>query len=197
MKTMTALAFLVLVALLAACGPSQADEDAAIATQVALLLEQQGAEAAQPSALPPVDEGDAAGDGDAAGGDTTSIDGPLPSEASCVPEDSQRALATVTDIWDGDSIQVNINGQSFEVRYIGIDAPDGDAPREANRLLVEGKQILLIRDVTDVDEDGRLQRYVIADGVFVNYELVRQGAAFPSPEEPDLSCRNRIEDALP
>lgn len=196
MKTTITFSLVVFALLLSACGPSQAEEEAAIATQVALLIEQEQtsqAEQAQPTSLP-------AGEGAApAGEDGPPPEGstPLPPEASCTPGSTERVTATVTDVWSGQSIQVSLNGQSFEVRYIGIDAPDGDASREANRQLVEGKEVLLIRDVTDVDEYGRLARYVIADGVFVNFELVRQGAAFPSPEEPDLACEELFSQAQP
>lgn len=193
------LTLIVILPLLAACGPSQAEHDAAVATQVALLIQQEqagagdngGAEAgagaeAQPTA--------ATNTGDAA----PTPDMRLPSIAACIPDDSERVIATVTDVWDGDSIQVLINGESFEVRYIGLDAADGDtAALEANRQLVEGKQVLLVRDVSDTDQFGRLSRFVIVDRTFVNYELIHKGVVIPEPEEPDLDCMDFFDRAQP
>jgi endonuclease YncB( thermonuclease family) len=116
----------------------------------------------------------------------------LPADAACVPDNTERVVGIVEEVYSGDSIKVDINGADFEVRYIGID--DGDQPPDVNSQLVLGKQVLLIMDVTDVDQYGRLPRYVIADGVFINLELVRRGAAFVSIEEPDLACEQAIKD---
>ncbi len=191
MKIAKILIPLTFVWLLAACGGGQSDQSA-VDTEVAALFQQATADAAaaasQPTAaiaatLPP--------------DDLPTLDPlfTLPADANCTPDNSQRVMGTVTDIWSGDSIQVNINGQSFEVRYIGIDA--GDLPSDANRQLVEGKQVLLITDTTDVDEYGRLPRYVIADGVFVNLELLRRNAAYLSFEPPDLACEQVFTEAQP
>ena len=183
LKIVTPIVFLVL---LTACGGGQSDQSA-VETQVAALLSQQatanaGAGAGQPTVAAT----------SVITGDLPTIDPLLtiPDDASCTPDNSPRVMATVTDVWTGDDIQVDINGQSFEVRYIGIDS--GDLPADANRQLVEGKQVLLITDTTDVDEYGRLVRYVIADGVFVNFELLRRDAAYASLEEPDMACKQEI-----
>lgn len=193
MKTRNLIALTLAVFLLAACGPSAAEQEAAVQTQVALLqASQQQTEAAiqasQPTAAPVATE---------AGIEPTNntLIPPLPAEANCTPDSTQRVLATVTDVWSGDSIQVNINGQTFEVRYIGIDS--GDLPADANRQLVDGKQVVLVTDTTEADEYGRLPRYVIADGVFVNLQLLRTGAAFLSLEAPDLACEQVFKDANP
>lgn len=178
--------------LLTACGGSQ-PEQAAVETQVAALISQQataGAAGVAPQATVAGAEG--------LPSDLPTVDPllpPLPDDANCTPDNSPRVMAVVTDVWSGDSIQVNINGQSFEVRYIGIDA--GDLPSDTNRQLVEGKNVLLITDTTDVDEHGRLIRYVIADGVFVNLELLRRNAAYLSFEAPDLACEQVFTEAQP
>ena len=87
--------------------------------------------------------------------------------------------ALVTAIVDGDTIQVE--GREV-VRYIGIDTPGSDQcygpeAKDMNRQLVEGKTVILIGDVEERDRYGRLLFYVIADGRFVNAELVRLGYA--------------------
>lgn len=89
--------------------------------------------------------------------------------------------AKVTAVIDGDTIEIE-GGE--KVRYIGIDTPEtdecyGSEATEANRELVEGKEVILIRDVENRDKYDRLLRYVITDGRFVNAELVRLGYAYP------------------
>ncbi len=87
--------------------------------------------------------------------------------------------AYVTSVVDGDTIVID-SGET--VRYIGIDTPEvdecyGTEATEMNRQLVEGKTVVLISDVEDRGRYDRLLRYVIADGRFVNAELVRLGYA--------------------
>jgi hypothetical protein len=58
---------------------------------------------------------------------------------------------------------------------------------EANRALVEGQQVILVKDVSKTDRYGRLLRYVyLEDGTFVNAELVRQGNAVIATFPPDV-----------
>lgn len=101
--------------------------------------------------------------------------------ASAVPRAAAgaRTTAVVRHVIDGDSIILD-DGET--VRYIGIDTPEmdecyGPEATEMNRELVEGKTVILIADVEDRGRYGRLLRYVIADGRFVNAELVRLGYA--------------------
>jgi micrococcal nuclease len=101
-------------------------------------------------------------------------------------------LATVTYIVDGDTIDVDIGGTTYRVRYIGMDTPErGDyffsEATEANRALVEGQQVILVKDVSETDRFGRLLRYLyLQDGAFVNAELVRQGYAVIATFPPDV-----------
>ena len=113
------------------------------------------------------------------------IGGPSPAPP---PPPPPRQLAHVVEVLDGDTIRVSLEGALLTVRYLGIDAPDLANPRvgeepfareaaEANRRLVLGKQVLLEQDLTDKDEEGRLLRYVYADGQMVNAQLVQDGYA--------------------
>ncbi|MBN1439376.1 MAG: thermonuclease family protein [Anaerolineales bacterium] len=112
----------------------------------------------------------------------------------CIPAGARRDEARVTGITDGDSIQVEMNGVPFRVRYIGIDAPEMDGgllaeeSRAANMALVASRTVLLIRDLSEADRYGRLLRYVLVDGVFVNHELVRLGLARAGHFPPDTAC---------
>ena len=102
------------------------------------------------------------------------------------------------DIVDGDTIKVRIDGETQTVRYIGIDTPETKHPNkpvewmgpeatEANKELVAGKEVWLVKDVSETDQYGRLLRYVyLVDGTFVNAELVKQGYAQASSYPPDV-----------
>ncbi len=85
---------------------------------------------------------------------------------------------------------VEVDGEIHEVRYIGIDCPEGTEPLglEASRKnaeLVGGKVVELERDVSETDRYGRLLRYVWVGGLLVNGELVRLGYARARAYPPD------------
>jgi micrococcal nuclease len=105
--------------------------------------------------------------------------------------------ARVTRVVDGDTIEVEIDGTEYTVRYIGIDTPETVHPSQPvgcfgpeasarNKALVEGKTVGLERDVSDTDRFGRLLRYVYVDGEMVNAALVRDGYAQSSTYPPDV-----------
>jgi endonuclease YncB( thermonuclease family) len=96
---------------------------------------------------------------------------------------------------------VEIDGIEYPVRYIGIDTPEPDAEdpqvqalaeaaTAANAALVDGREVVLERDLSDTDQFDRLLRYVwLDDGgepVLVNRELVLQGFAQASSYPPDV-----------
>jgi micrococcal nuclease len=99
-------------------------------------------------------------------------------------EDSPPEETTVARVGDGDSIETE-SGE--RVRLVQIDAPElgedecyGKEAAEALRaLLPPGSAVRLEADprLDDVDRFDRLLRYVHADGLNVNLELVRRGAA--------------------
>lgn len=85
----------------------------------------------------------------------------------------------VERIVDGDTIVLN-NGSI--VRYVGITCPEENEPfdkesTEANRKLVEGKEIKLEYDNYKGDKFGRILAYVIVDGKNVSMELAKTGMA--------------------
>ena len=109
--------------------------------------------------------------------------------------------ARVVRVIDGDTIEVNIQGYLYTVRYIGIDTPEtvhptiGEEPygKEAsakNRELVEGKVVGLEKDISETDKYGRLLRYVYINDVFINAELVRLGYAQVSTYPPDVKYQD-------
>jgi len=111
----------------------------------------------------------------------------------------------VTRVIDGDTIEVNIAGTIYKVRYIGIDTPELDDKRaefcalaqEAtryNRQLVEGKTVRLEKDISETDKYGRLLRYVYVDDILVNAELVREGLAWAKAYPPDTKYQAYLEE---
>jgi micrococcal nuclease len=105
--------------------------------------------------------------------------------------------ALVTKVIDGDTIEVEIEGKSYKVRYIGIDTPELHHPErpveyyaqeayEKNKELVEGKMVLLKKDISETDSYGRLLRYVYVGDVFVNAYLVQHGYALVATYPPDV-----------
>lgn len=100
-------------------------------------------------------------------------------------------LYPVVKVVDGDTLDVNINGEVKRLRLIGIDTPETVDPRKpvqcfgkeasnkAKELLV-GKSVGLESDESQGDQDkyGRLLRYVILqDGVNFNLYMIREGYA--------------------
>ncbi|MBA7471906.1 MAG: hypothetical protein GH158_04045 [Dehalococcoidia bacterium] len=115
------------------------------------------------------------------------------------------ATPQVTRVIDGDTIEVDIAGTIYKVRYIGIDTPELNDKRpefcalaqEAtryNRQLVERGTVRLEKDVSETDRYGRLLRYVYVGDIFINAELVRQGLAWVKVYEPDTKYQDYLEE---
>lgn len=123
----------------------------------------------------------------------TTTDAPL--VAGTAPS-GQRA--TVVDVIDGDTIDVDVAGQVYRLRYIGIDTPERGEPfyeeaSQANERLVLGREVVLVRDVSETDRFGRLLRYVyLEEGTFVNGELVARGFALAVTFPPDVAQQETL-----
>jgi len=90
----------------------------------------------------------------------------------------------VTQVTDGDTIKLN-NGEI--IRYIGIDAPElekgeneaqcfAQQAKEINERLVKNKKIRIETDKNEMDRFGRTLAYVYQDDIFINQQLLEQGA---------------------
>jgi len=123
--------------------------------------------------------------------------------------------ATVIYVVDGDTIHVDIGGQEYRVRYIGIDAPEiprpadvapsarwqrgsrfflhtpeaGDAARRLNVALVAGRDVRLELDRQVRDDYQRLLAYVWVGDTMINAEMVRRGYAEAMSIPPDFRHR--------
>jgi micrococcal nuclease len=89
---------------------------------------------------------------------------------------------------DGDTIEVRIDGERKDVRYIGVDTPEtvkpgtpvqcfGPRASAFNHRLVEGRRVRLVFGAERHDVYGRLLAYVYLGRRFVNATLVRRGLA--------------------
>jgi len=133
----------------------------------------------------------------------TTTTGPTPTMPLTFPDGTTPA--TVVRVVDGDTIEVEIEGDTYKVRYIGIDTPETVDPRRpvgcfgeeasaANKALVEGLTVGLEKDVSDTDFFGRLLRYIwLNDSEMVNAILVREGYAHSSPYPPDVRHQEQFD----
>ena len=101
------------------------------------------------------------------------------------PDPSTGYAATVAWVNDGDTLTL---AGGAKVRLVQIDAPELRSDcygRAALRALIDltprGTRVTLVADpaLDERDVHGRLLRYVYRDGLNVNVELVRRGAASP------------------
>jgi endonuclease YncB( thermonuclease family) len=121
--------------------------------------------------------------------------------AACIPKNTLVQRGIVSDVIDGDTIYVRLeDGNTYSLRYIGIDSPESGQPffveaRKANSDLVFQKEVILMKDVSDLDQYGRLLRYVIVGNIFVNDELVKTGFASALRYPPDVACADMFSSA--
>lgn len=128
---------------------------------------------------------------------------PSPTPLPAVAPEGERAR--ITYVFDGDTVEVELDGRVYRLRYIGVDSPEREEPfyQEAfdfNRNMVEDQTVILVRDVSETDQYGRLLRYVyLLDGTFVNGEMIRNGMArlvtFPPDVDQTEYLRQLQEDA--
>ena len=116
--------------------------------------------------------------------------GPAPAATNLEPDVLAGATvsAHVLRVLSGDTIEVELNGQPAQVRYLYTDSPDPgeDLYNEAtklNQLLVGNADVLLVAGDVDKDEDGQLLRYVLTDdGLLVNKHMIAEGMARYEPK---------------
>ena len=114
--------------------------------------------------------------------------------------------ARVVRVVDGDTVVVRTGSREERVRYIGVDTPESVKPGSpvqcfakaaaaANRRLVLGRGVKLVRDAEARDRYGRTLAYVYraGDGLFVNAELVRGGYAKPLAIRPNVAHREEFQ----
>jgi len=123
-------------------------------------------------------------------------------------------LYQVTQVHDGDTISVNMNGIEEKVRFIGVDTPETQDPRKPvecfgkaaagfTKQLLSGSRVRLEADALSSNRDryNRLLRYVyLADGRLINAEIIKSGygfayTSFPFTKSDDFkSFEHRAEN---
>lgn len=105
---------------------------------------------------------------------------------------TQPGLYSVKEVFDGDTISVDMNGATETVRFIGIDTPETHKPNTpvqcfAQAATAHTKQLIGTNHVrlqadplnTNRDRYGRLLRYVyLPDGTLVNERIIQNGYGF-------------------
>jgi len=132
-------------------------------------------------------------------------------EATISASPTSQSRFLVTKVVDGDTIEVKSGGVLYKVRLIGVDTPETVDPRRPvgcfgkkasaeTKRLVEGKEVTLTKDISDVDKYNRLLRYVFlpissGENLFINDYLVRQGFAKSLTYPPDIKYNERFVSA--
>ncbi len=118
--------------------------------------------------------------------------------------------ARVTRVVDGDTIEVVIHeraegpgagsaeaGVEHDVRLLGIDTPEsvrrghpvecfGREASAATKALLEGREVVLVKDVEETDRYDRLLRYVYIGDEMANARLVVNGYASAYTYPPNI-----------
>jgi len=116
----------------------------------------------------------------------------------------------VERVIDGDTAEIEITaraggpgagaagvGETYSVRFIGIDTPESVRPgwpvecfgREASaaaKALLEGQEVRLVKDIEESDRYDRLLRYVYLGHEMANARLVLNGYASAYPYPPNV-----------
>jgi len=107
---------------------------------------------------------------------------------------NQAGTYRIVEVFDGDTIAVDMQGVPEKIRMIGMDTPETKDPRKpvqcygpeasayTHETLKPGVRVKLVADPVNSNRDryGRLLRYVyLTDGTLYNESLLRQGYAHP------------------
>jgi micrococcal nuclease len=122
------------------------------------------------------------------------------------PSADRGPSVAVTDVVDGDTIRVALDGADVTVRLIGIDTPEREGPytdeecfgRAASRYTAEaldGRRVVLEFDVEATDRFGRTLAYVWLDGAMFNEAILRDGYAVLATFPPNVRYVERLGEA--
>ena len=131
-------------------------------------------------------------------------DVPSPTPVGVVADDNRITMAQVVKVVDGATVDVEIDGQLFRVRYLGIEIPEpattgpdganlGERARDFNSHLVSGQTVELEKGAVDTNSFGLAIRYVYVDGEMVNEALLTNGYATVASFPPDFKYKSSFE----
>ena len=123
---------------------------------------------------------------------------PIENKTDKTTPEPQDDYFNVTRVIDGDTIDIETGER---VRLICIDTPEyyQDYYNEATEFLEDlilGKEVKLVKDVSEFGKYNRLVRYVyLRDGTFVNELIVKEGYGEVYWYEPDITLCHIIQEA--
>lgn len=112
-----------------------------------------------------------------------------------------QSQPTVTKIVDGDTLDVDRDGETVRVRLLNIDTPEQgeclyqEATDRLTELAPPGTRVRLEHDQERKDRYGRELAAVFAGDVFVNEQLAADGLARAVTYEPNHAYTTRMEAA--
>ena len=98
----------------------------------------------------------------------------------------------ILEVYDGDTVEVDMQGTPEKIRFVGADTPETKDPRKpvqcygpeasayTHKMLGNGARVRLVADPLTSNRDlyGRLLRYVyLTDGTLYNKQLIQKGFA--------------------
>jgi micrococcal nuclease len=115
-----------------------------------------------------------------------------------------EVLITVLKVIDGDTVDIDIKGNTERVRLIGVNTPETKHPTKPiecfgpeasaylTQLLPKGTHVRIERDIEARDRYGRMLLYLYreSDNLFINLDLVSHGYGTPMSIEPNTFHRN-------
>ena len=115
-----------------------------------------------------------------------------------------KVLITILNVIDGDTVDIDINGNTERVRLIGVNTPETKHPTKPiecfgpeasaylTQLLPKGTHVRIERDIEARDRYGRMLLYLYRelDNLFINLDLVLRGYGTPMSIEPNIFHRN-------
>lgn len=128
--------------------------------------------------------------------------------SSSGPSEKGSELYTVQRVVDGDTIEVEGQGEELTVRLLNIDTPETKDPNEIveclgseateklESLLSEGDQVRLEYDVEREDSYGRTLAGVYEGDVLINAEIARAGLGVPMAVDPNYKFYDEVQAAF-
>ncbi|MBR3204430.1 thermonuclease family protein [Candidatus Saccharibacteria bacterium] len=114
----------------------------------------------------------------------------------------------VSEVIDGDTVDILINGVETRIRLIGVDTPEtkhpdkaaecfGEEATEYLRKMLTNKTVKIEADESQDDKDtyGRLLRYIWVDGENLNYLIIRNGFGFEYTFEEAYKYQEKFKQA--
>jgi len=124
---------------------------------------------------------------------------PIIDETACIPSNAEYQVASVLDALDPDRLSVQLDGETYTIKLLGVDTDVIDEKlREevlsANEILI-GDPVALVADSPDNDAEGDLLRYVFTENIFINLALLERGLAVVSDAPAAEACSGIFEEA--